>query len=188
MVKFFSALQLLPALKSFNNLVTTEIFSSSAKEKAWHHFQLLQLTIVNEGSKIIPNRQLSAFVSLKTAEEIISKNTSPSNPDKSMLVKHVDSNLQKLILFYILQSLLFRCKKKYSSSEFQKYLQKLTDKDVCLKLISLKSRGSLIESCPAISDVFTTLEVILRISCNGMSLLSLQQFTDLISKDNVAMS
>ena len=86
-LNIFSALQLLPALKSFNNLVTTEIFSSSAKEKALHNFQLLQPTIVDEISKIIPNRQLSAFLSLKTAEEIISKNTSPSNPDQSMLVK-----------------------------------------------------------------------------------------------------
>ena len=63
-----------------------------------------------------------------------------------------------------------------------------TDKDVCLKLISVKSRGFLIEPCPAISDFFTTLEVIFRNSCNGMTLPSLQQFSDLISKDNEAMS
>lgn len=104
MVKFFSALQLLPALKSFNNLVTTEIFTSSAKE-----FQNLQPSIVNEISKIIPNRQLIAFLSLKTAEEIISKNRSPSNPDQSMLVKTCGlESAETDIVLYIAGFELFR--------------------------------------------------------------------------------
>ena len=179
---------MLPALKGFNNLVTSEIFSASAKEKAWHNFQVLQPSIINEISKIIPNHQLSAFLSLKTAEDIIS-NTSPSKLDQSILPKTfgLDSAETDIVL-YIAGFVLFRCNKKYTSSEFQKCLQKLTNKDACSKLISVKSRGGLLEPCPAISDFFTTLEVIFRNSCNGMSLPSLKQFTDLISHDNEAIS
>ena len=51
----------------------------------------------------------------------------------------------------------------------------------------MKSSG-LIEPCPAMSVFFTIFEVIFKNLCNGMSLPTLQQFTDLISKENEAMS
>ena len=106
------------------------------------------------------------------------------------LLNHVDLNLKKLMLCHILQGFwYFYVKTNIVNNQNFKKLTK-TDKDGCPKLISVKSRGSLIEPCPAISVFVNILVVIFRNSCNGMSppTSTLQQFTDLISKESEAMS
>lgn len=180
---------MVPALKSLDNIIKSEIFSSSAKEKAWHNYQIQQPSLIDEVFKIIKNRQLSAFISLKTAEKIISKPQCKATAKCNTAGSKVLKSDERDIVAYIAGFVLFRCKKKFCSQhDAEQCIDRLTDKDGSTKLVSVKSRGALTQPSSDIIDFFVILELVFRKLCTSMSVPTLQQFTDSICLENDAVS
>lgn len=180
---------MVPALKSLDNIIKSEIFSSSAKEKAWHNYQIQQPSLIDEIFKIIKHRQLSAFISLKTAEKIISKPQCKATAKCNTAGSKVLKSDERDIVAYIAGFVLFRCKKKFCSQhDAEQCIDRLTDKDGSTKLVSVKSRGALTQPSSDIIDFFVILELVFRKLCTSMSVPTLQQFTDSICLENDAVS
>lgn len=166
-----------------------EVFSSAAKEKAWHNFHLIQADVVQKLQKVVNKQQLSAFISIRTAEEIIRENTLSSNSSVKLDTKNVLRIGERDIIAYIAGFVLFRCKQKLSSSfDVKKYMSKLIDTDGNTKLISIKSRGGLTQPSSEAINFFVVLELVFRNSCTAVSVPTLQQFTNTICRENDAMS
>ena len=133
---------------------------------------------------MVGDQQLAACLTMFAAEELIKLNFGRSSDPSVSLCTSLSSD-ERDIIAYVSGFVLFQCKKKFSS--FSSFPQ-LVDNEGSTKLISLKCRGGLTQpSCDTV-DFFVMMEIIFRNLCSGVSVPSIQTFSDTICSNEDSMS